>query len=238
MTGVCVACASQYHIVYCVLSWQWFVWHVHYSVYHIDYCVLLWQEFVWLLAYFLRAKLQFAVKLEKRLAGVLKETVEYVDSVLCRHYSELMNSPWKSLPELTNTDGAVSVPVYGQIVVEVCVCACVRACMRVCACVCVCVCACVCACIDVPLCLCVCVCACMPVFVDMGVCGCMCVCMPLFAHVFVCVHMCVCTCEDVCVCACMHTFLWYVIVSNFIILINFVQKILFFAIFFKWFWKP
>ena len=66
------------------------------------------QEWVWPLAYFLRAKLYFASKLEKHRKGILRETAEFVDSVLCRHYQELMNSPWKSLPELTNTNGSVS----------------------------------------------------------------------------------------------------------------------------------
>jgi glycogen debranching enzyme len=60
------------------------------------------------MAYFLRAKLFFAAKLEKKRPGILRETVDFVDRMLCRHYQELMHSPWKSLPELTNTDGAVS----------------------------------------------------------------------------------------------------------------------------------
>ena len=66
------------------------------------------QEWVWPVAYFLRAKLYVASKLEKHRPGILKETVDFVDTVLCRHYQELMHSPWKSLPELTNTNGSVS----------------------------------------------------------------------------------------------------------------------------------
>ncbi|KAL8625730.1 hypothetical protein ACOMHN_044005 [Nucella lapillus] len=63
-------------------------------------------EWVWPVAYFLRAKLFFACKLEKKQKGILKKAVASVDSVLCRHYQELMNSPWKSLPELTNANGS------------------------------------------------------------------------------------------------------------------------------------
>ncbi|XP_076440742.1 glycogen debranching enzyme-like isoform X2 [Babylonia areolata] len=62
-------------------------------------------EWVWPVAYFLRAKLLFASKLEKKRKGILKETVTFVDSVLCEHYQELMHSCWKSLPELTNENG-------------------------------------------------------------------------------------------------------------------------------------
>ncbi|XP_076462933.1 glycogen debranching enzyme-like [Babylonia areolata] len=63
-------------------------------------------EFLWLMPYFLRAKLYFASRREKVQAGVLKETVELTRSVLCRHYNLLFQSPWKSLPQLTNKDGA------------------------------------------------------------------------------------------------------------------------------------
>lgn len=63
-------------------------------------------EWVWPVAFFLRAKLFFASKLEKKRKGILRETVEFVDNVLCRHYQELMSSPWKSLPELTNDHGS------------------------------------------------------------------------------------------------------------------------------------
>ncbi|XP_070195748.1 glycogen debranching enzyme-like isoform X2 [Littorina saxatilis] len=62
-------------------------------------------EWVWPLAYFLRAKLYYASKLNKSRPGILKDTVDFVDKVLCRHYQELMHSPWKSLPELTNSNG-------------------------------------------------------------------------------------------------------------------------------------
>lgn len=63
---------------------------------------------MWPLAYFLRAKLYYASKLNKSRPGILKDTVDFVDKVLCRHYQELMHSPWKSLPELTNSNGTVS----------------------------------------------------------------------------------------------------------------------------------
>lgn len=60
------------------------------------------------MAYFLRAKLYYASKLDKSIPGILKDTAEFVDAVLCNHYQALMQSPWKSLPELTNTNGSVS----------------------------------------------------------------------------------------------------------------------------------
>nr|KAG5710257.1 hypothetical protein BaRGS_008973 [Batillaria attramentaria] len=65
-------------------------------------------EWVWPLAYFLRAKLYFAAKMDRQQKGILRETVDYINNVLCRHYQELMHSPWKSLPELTNSNGSVS----------------------------------------------------------------------------------------------------------------------------------
>ena len=71
-------------------------------------CLCCVQEWVWPVAYFLRAKLYVASKLERQKPGILKDTVDFVDTVLCRHYQELMHSPWKSLPELTNSNGSVS----------------------------------------------------------------------------------------------------------------------------------
>lgn len=63
-------------------------------------------EWLWPLAYFLRAKLYFAAKLDRQQKGILRDTVDFINNTLCRHYQELMHSPWKSLPELTNTDGS------------------------------------------------------------------------------------------------------------------------------------
>ncbi|XP_052775290.1 glycogen debranching enzyme-like isoform X2 [Mya arenaria] len=62
-------------------------------------------EWVWPIGYFLRAKLLFAKKLESSRPGILKETVLFIRTTLTRHYEEVMNSSWRSLPELTNHNG-------------------------------------------------------------------------------------------------------------------------------------
>ncbi|XP_041357957.1 glycogen debranching enzyme-like isoform X2 [Gigantopelta aegis] len=64
-------------------------------------------EWVWPIGFFLRAKLKFASLLETSRPGVLLETVHFVQSSLSRHYKEIIDSPWQSLPEMTNADGAV-----------------------------------------------------------------------------------------------------------------------------------
>ncbi|XP_046327922.2 glycogen debranching enzyme-like isoform X1 [Haliotis rufescens] len=63
-------------------------------------------EWVWPIGYFLRAKLYFASVLEKTTPGVLKETVNFVETALSQHYKEVMTSAWQSLPELTNSNGS------------------------------------------------------------------------------------------------------------------------------------
>ncbi|KAL4235669.1 hypothetical protein ACF0H5_004064 [Mactra antiquata] len=59
-------------------------------------------EWVWPIGYFLRAKLIFAQKLEPSRPGILKDTVLYIRQHLSRHYTEVMKSNWRSLPEVTN----------------------------------------------------------------------------------------------------------------------------------------
>ena len=70
---------------------------------------MLFQEWLWPIGYFLRAKLYFAEKLEKNNPGRIAKTTGFIKKTLSAHYVHLRNSPWKSLPELTNKDGAVSV---------------------------------------------------------------------------------------------------------------------------------
>uniref|UniRef100_A0A0B7B7G7 Glycogen debranching enzyme C-terminal domain-containing protein n=1 Tax=Arion vulgaris TaxID=1028688 RepID=A0A0B7B7G7_9EUPU len=62
-------------------------------------------EWVWPVGFFLRAKLYFAGKLEAQRPGLLEKTKLYVNSVLCKHYEEILNNPWQGLPELTNSNG-------------------------------------------------------------------------------------------------------------------------------------
>ncbi|BFY99964.1 hypothetical protein BsWGS_03004 [Bradybaena similaris] len=62
-------------------------------------------EWVWPVGFFLRAKLYFAGQLEAKRPGLLEKTKLYVNSVLCKHYEEILNNPWQGLPELTNSNG-------------------------------------------------------------------------------------------------------------------------------------
>jgi glycogen debranching enzyme len=62
-------------------------------------------EWVWPVGFFLRAKLHFAEKLEPERPGLLEKTKLYVNSVLCKHYEEILNNPWQGLAELTNSNG-------------------------------------------------------------------------------------------------------------------------------------
>lgn len=66
------------------------------------------QEWVWPIGYFLRAKVHFATLLESQDQGVLLKTVNFVKSTLSKHNVHIQTSDWKSLPELTNQNGAVS----------------------------------------------------------------------------------------------------------------------------------
>ncbi|CAF0767665.1 unnamed protein product [Adineta steineri] len=58
-------------------------------------------EWVWITGYYLRAKLLWS-PVEQR-----KETLEHVQEVLARHRETLFTSEWKSLPELTSTNGSL-----------------------------------------------------------------------------------------------------------------------------------
>ncbi|RUS77596.1 hypothetical protein EGW08_014635 [Elysia chlorotica] len=62
-------------------------------------------EWVWPVGYFLRAKLLFAGKMEASKKGTLEKTKLYINSVLCKHYQEILANPWQGLPELTNSNG-------------------------------------------------------------------------------------------------------------------------------------
>ncbi|XP_059168911.1 glycogen debranching enzyme-like isoform X2 [Physella acuta] len=62
-------------------------------------------EWLWPVGFFLRAKLYFAKKLEAKSPGTLHATKMYVNSVLCKHYEEILKNPYMGLPELTNSNG-------------------------------------------------------------------------------------------------------------------------------------
>ncbi|CAL1548001.1 unnamed protein product [Lymnaea stagnalis] len=62
-------------------------------------------EWVWPVGFFLRAKLIYASKLESKKPGTLLATKLYINSVLCKHYEEILTNPWRGLPELTNSEG-------------------------------------------------------------------------------------------------------------------------------------
>jgi len=57
-------------------------------------------EWVWITGYYLRAKLLWSPK------DKLEETLEHVEEVLSRHRETLNTSEWKSLPELTSSNGS------------------------------------------------------------------------------------------------------------------------------------
>lgn len=62
-------------------------------------------EWVWPVGYFLRARLLFAPIIGG--PSLVSTTIDSCKQVMSRHYSMVCDSPWRSLPELTNTDGAV-----------------------------------------------------------------------------------------------------------------------------------
>ena len=62
-------------------------------------------EWLWPVGYLLQALLHFA----PLVGGVseLRRTIRKVKSILSRHFVEIQQSPWRSLPELTNKNGSV-----------------------------------------------------------------------------------------------------------------------------------
>ena len=57
------------------------------------------------MGYLLKALLIFAPKVGG--LAELKRTIRQVKSILSRHFIEVQQSPWRSLPELTNQNGKV-----------------------------------------------------------------------------------------------------------------------------------
>lgn len=55
----------------------------------------------------MRAKLIFAEQLESQKSGSLKETVRWVEDKLSSHHLAMLSTDWRSLPELTNSNGKV-----------------------------------------------------------------------------------------------------------------------------------
>lgn len=60
-------------------------------------------EWLWPVGYLLKAMLHFAPLVGG--IALLKRTVRQVKSILAHHFIEVQQSPWRSLPELTNGDG-------------------------------------------------------------------------------------------------------------------------------------
>lgn len=56
-------------------------------------------EWIWITGYYLRAKLYWSPK------DKLKQTIEHVEEVLTKHRDIINTSEWKSLPELTSSNG-------------------------------------------------------------------------------------------------------------------------------------
>lgn len=59
---------------------------------------------MWPVGYFLRAYLHFATIVEN--GAHLEKTVGKIRALMSRHFSEIQSSPWRGLPELTNSNGA------------------------------------------------------------------------------------------------------------------------------------
>lgn len=68
-----------------------------------NFDLIVFQEWLWPVGYYLRARLHYALKLDKNLAEkVLSECKSY----LANHFTHLKKSDWRGLPELTNKDAA------------------------------------------------------------------------------------------------------------------------------------
>jgi len=63
-------------------------------------------EWVWVTGYFLRARLRTAWILRDKMPDIWPGTVLEVKQALSKHWAHMQESKWKSLPELTNKDGA------------------------------------------------------------------------------------------------------------------------------------
>ena len=63
---------------------------------------------MWPVGFFFRAKLFIAAQLEPKKPGIFKETVNFIKQRMCAHNIHVHENDWKSLPELTNQNGAVS----------------------------------------------------------------------------------------------------------------------------------
>ncbi|XP_067951516.1 glycogen debranching enzyme-like [Watersipora subatra] len=64
-------------------------------------------EWLWPLGYFMRAKLNVASRLEADKPGTMKVTARWIENQLSSHHLALLSTDWRSLPELTNTDGKI-----------------------------------------------------------------------------------------------------------------------------------
>ncbi|KAF6018830.1 AGL [Bugula neritina] len=62
-------------------------------------------EWLWPLGYFMRASLVIAERLESQTPGTIEKTVMNIEHKLANHHLALLSTDWKSLPELTNTNG-------------------------------------------------------------------------------------------------------------------------------------
>lgn len=62
------------------------------------------QEWLWPVGWLLRAQLTIAPKVGG--SEELARTIGHVKSLMANHLTHLLTSPWRSLPELTNAEGA------------------------------------------------------------------------------------------------------------------------------------
>ncbi|XP_074640295.1 glycogen debranching enzyme-like [Tubulanus polymorphus] len=64
-------------------------------------------EWLWPVGYFLRAKLRFAKEMESIEPGILQKTIRFTQGYLAHHHEYIQTSDWRSLPELTNSNGKI-----------------------------------------------------------------------------------------------------------------------------------